>query len=144
MRGRKFALILALLVQLSTGETGVITLDSLSFNKTTQAFPFTFVKFDSKAPAGPKHEAFVRLAQELHDQEKILVAEVRIPGYGSPVNHDLAERFGLNQGVLPEFIFLKRKKLPGKKYEQIVTRYGDVIDLDHMRRFLQSNYMHYA
>ncbi len=116
---------------------GVIILDSLSFNKTVQAFPFSFVKFEVLDPSGSKHEVFGILAKELSEQADILIAEVRIKGYGHPENHDLSERFGLNQGMLPELVLFTKKKLPGKKVDYEVTRYGDEMDLDHLRRFLQ-------
>ena len=60
--------------------TGVITLDSLSFNKTIKHFQYSFVKFDTKVPSGDKHEIFLSLTKELVEQENILMAEVRIPG----------------------------------------------------------------
>ena len=60
--------------------TGLITLDSLSFNKTIQHFQYSFVKFDTKVPSGDKHEIFLSLTKDLIEQENILMAEVRIPG----------------------------------------------------------------
>ncbi len=119
---------------------GVVILDSYSFNKTIEAFPFSLIKFDTFDPSeDPKHESFGILAKELTEQPKILIAEVRIRGYGHPENHDLGERFGLNQGMLPELMLFAKKKSPGKKIEFQVTRYGDEVDLDHLRRFLQGN-----
>jgi hypothetical protein len=79
------------------------------------------------------------LAKELLDQEKILIAEVTIMGQGSPINNDLELRFGLSLGILPELILFQRKKLPGKPLDFDVTRFGDRMELDHMRRFLQCN-----
>jgi len=116
---------------------GILSLDGTTFNKTLRAFPFSFVKFDTKSPSGPKHEVFKTLAKDLIDVDKLLVAEVRIPGYGSPLNHDLGQRFQLNQGVLPELIFFQRKKLSEKKYDFDSVRYGGEFDEQHFRRFLK-------
>lgn len=116
---------------------GVLRLDSSTFNKTLQAFPFSFVKFDTKSPGGQKHEDFIALAQELINEEKLLIAEVRIPGFGNLENLDLAKRFQLDQEILPEFIFFKRKKYPGKPFDYDVTRYGGVFDVDNFRDFLR-------
>ena len=60
--------------------TGLITLDSLSFNKTIQHFQYSFVKFDTKVPSGDKHQIFLSLTKDLIEQDNILMAEVRIPG----------------------------------------------------------------
>ena len=60
--------------------TGLITLDSLSFNKTIKHFQYSFVKFDTKLPSGDKHEIFLELTKELVDHENILMADVHIPG----------------------------------------------------------------
>ena len=66
--------------------TGLITLDSLSFNKTIQHFQYSFVKFDTKVPSGDKHEIFLSLTKDLIEQENILMAEVRIPGKYRKIN----------------------------------------------------------
>ena len=60
--------------------TGLLTLDSLSFNKTIQHFQYSFVKFDTKVPSGDKHQIFLSLTKDLIEQDNILMAEVRIPG----------------------------------------------------------------
>ena len=60
--------------------TGLITLDSLSFNKTLRAFPYSFIKFDTISPSGPKHETFLTLVKDLLEVEKIFLADVHIPG----------------------------------------------------------------
>ena len=62
------------------------------------------------------------------------------PGYGHRDNHDLSIRFGLNQGMLPEFILFKRKKLSNKNYDYDFTRYGSEVSIDHIKRFLKSKY----
>ena len=55
---------------------GVVLLDSLTFNRTVGAFPFSLVKFDSGYPTGDAHRAWAVLGQELSEVENLLVAEV--------------------------------------------------------------------
>ena len=133
----KFGILGILFFKFCLAEQGVLLLNSWTFNKTIQAFPFSLVKFDKKSPSGPKHQVFQELAQDLIKTENILLAEVRIAGYGSPENHDLSERFGLSQGILPEFILFKRKAINGKNYDHEITRYGGEVDVDNLRRFLK-------
>ena len=133
----RITLALTFFIKHSLSEPGIVTLDSLSFNKTIQAFPFSLVKFDTKTPSGNKHEVFKLLAQDLIEEDKILFGQVLIVGYGSPENHDLAERFGLNQGILPEIIFFQRKTLSGKNYDIKITRYGAEVNSESLRRFLK-------
>ena len=78
--------------------TGLITLDSLSFNKTIQHFQYSFVKFDAKVPSGDKHEIFLSLTKDLIEQENILMAEVRIPGKYKVMNPQ--NIFAQNSGLV--------------------------------------------
>ena len=133
----KIIIALLVFVEASLAEYGVLLLDSWTFNKTIHSFPFSFIKFDKKSPSGPKHQVFQQLAQNLIKTENILLAEVRITGYGSPENHDLSERFELSQGILPEFILFKRKAIKGGDYDHEMTRYGGQVDVDNLRRFLK-------
>ena len=112
--------------------SGVIQLNSLTLNKTLGAFPFSFVKFDTKNSDDTAENPFQVLAQELVREEKIVLAQVGIPGFGDPENHDLSVRFQLNQGMLPEYILFKRK---GKDFD--LTRYGSDLQVDELRQFLQ-------
>ena len=65
-------------------------------------------------------------------------------GYGHRDNHDLSQRFELSQGILPEFILFRRKKLDlgkkKKKYDFDITRYGGELTVEHLKRFLKSEY----
>ena len=66
-------------------------------------------------------------------------------GYGHRDNHDLSQRFELSQGILPEFILFRRKKLDSgkkkqKKYDFDITRYGGELTVEHLKRFLKSEY----
>ena len=133
----KIACLFIFCVNPCLSEPGITLLDSWSFNKTLQAFPFSLVKFDTRSPSGPKHEAFKLIAQDLIEEDTLLFGQVLIFGYGSPENHDLAERFGLSQGILPEFIFFKRKTLSGKNDEYEMTRYGGEVNSVSLRRFLK-------
>ena len=78
--------------------TGLLTLDSLSFNKTIQHFQYSFVKFDTKVPSGDKHEIFLSLTKDLIEQENILMAEVRIPGKYKVMNPQ--NIFAQNSGLV--------------------------------------------
>lgn len=111
---------------------GILQLDSFNFNKTVNAFKFTFVKFDSSSSVGPKHESFALLAQEIAQEPDILMAQVLLLN-----NKELATRFKLEQHMLPEIVLFKTTKKPGQPITQKETRYGDEVSLDHMRRFLQ-------
>merc|ERR1712001_416809 len=123
-------ILIAFWMDLCLAEEGILLLDSLTFNKTLEAFPFSFIKFDKQSPeSGAKHQAFKLLAQDLIEENRILIGEVRIVGYGSPENHDLSQRFSLNQGSLPEFILFKQKSE--------LTRFGGEIDVNSLKRFLE-------
>merc|ERR1719266_107279 len=128
---KRIVIFIAFLMNLCLAEeTGILLLDSLTFNKTLEAFPFSFIKFDKQSPeSGAKHLAFKLLAQDLIEENRILIGEVRIVGYGSPENHDLSQRFSLNQGSLPEFILFKQKNE--------LTRFGGEVNEDGLKRFLK-------
>lgn len=81
---------------------------------------------------------FATLAKRLINEEKIFFGEVQILGYGSPQNDDLAQRFQLNQGMLPELILFTRKKLPGKKLDHVASRYGGEMTLRSLESFLKT------
>ncbi len=110
---------------------GVLQLDSLSFNKTLRAFPFSVIKFDIGNPHGDKHNAWKDFGHDLAQVPELLVGEVRIKDQGT--NQDLAKRFGLeDEQTLPEVIFFRRK---GPKHEE--TRFGGEFDADNLLIFVQ-------
>ena len=116
----------------------VLPLNSWTFNKTIQAFPHTLVHFtqQTKKPAEDDSSkiwtAFEALATELIHEEEILLARVVIPGFGRRENHDLAQRFGLGEGQLPELILLSKQEIQHRE-----TRYGAQVNLEQLRTFLQ-------
>ena len=135
---KRIFIILATISGIQCEVSGLISLDSLSFNKTIEAFPYSFIKFDTQSPSGQKHDVFVDLTKDLIEERSILLAEVQIPGYGHKDNHDLSVRFGLSQGILPEFIFFKRNKLQNQNSNFTISRYGGDSNIDNFKRFLQS------
>jgi len=119
--------------------TAVLELGSLTFNKTIQAFSFSLVMFIAEGQRETfKYKQFENVAQGLTNQKSILTSSVIIPGYGSPKNHDLAERFQLDQGKLPELILLSKSSLPGREAVFQETRYGSDFDMDQLRKFVQA------
>ena len=113
----------------------VVPLNSWTFNKTINAFPHTLVHFTQQTRPEDDSKmwgAFEALATEVIHEEKILMARVTIPGFGRRDNHDLAQRFGLADGHLPEFILLSKHEI-----QHLETRYGADMDLDQLRKFLQ-------
>ena len=116
----------------------VLPLNSWTFNKTIQAFPHTLVHFtqQTKKPAEDDSSkiwtAFEALATELIHEEEILLARVVIPGFGRRENHDLAQRFGIAEGQLPELILLSKQEIQHRE-----TRYGAQVNLEQLRTFLQ-------
>ena len=135
---KKIIIFLAAITGVHCEVSGLVALDSLSFNKTIEAFPYSFIKFDTQSPSGQKHDVFLELTKDLIEERNILLAEVQIPGYGHKDNHDLSVRFGLSQGILPEFIFFKRNKIPNQKYNFTISRYGGDSNIDNFKRFMQS------
>ena len=123
------------------GETSsaVLELDSSTFNKTVQAFTFSLVMFIAESQKETfKYKQFESVAEGLASEKSILTAFTTIPGYGSPKNHDLALRFQLDQGKLPELILLSKSALPGKEAVFQETRYGSDFNLDQLRKFVQA------
>ena len=140
MFGKKFLFLYILYIfPFAEASSAVLDLDSSTFNKTIQAFTFSFIMFIAESQKETyKYKQFELLAQDLIGETSILIASATIPGYGSRKNHDLAERFQLDQGKLPELIFLSKSPLPGKETVLQETRYGSDFNLEQLRNFVQS------
>ncbi len=112
----------------------ILDLDSWTFNKTIQAFPYSFVKFDTNsAEFGPKQKVFKQLASNVLNQNDLLMAQVNV----LPENMDLATRFQLTEkAYLPEFILFQKSAKQNSNFE-VVTRYGAQFDLANLVRFLK-------
>ncbi len=90
--------------------SGVVQLDTYSFNKTATAFPYALVKFDVGYPTGDMHRMWGDLGRDLVDAQDVLVAEVRIKDYGDRANQELGERFGLEtKEMLPQVSVPEKK-----------------------------------
>ena len=108
MKVLAFLVVLAILTpsNLANNLLGSLQLDSLTFDKTVRAHPFTIVKFDGGYPtgkdvhqnisqafthsraetSGEKHETWGKLASDLGEIYDIMVAEVRVKDYGDRMN----------------------------------------------------------
>ncbi|XP_025409286.1 endoplasmic reticulum resident protein 29 [Sipha flava] len=85
----------------ATQSKGVVSLDSLTFDKVLSKFKVSIVKFDVAYPYGDKHEEFVKLGSGYQSVDDLLVAEVPIKDYGDKDNEDLAIRYGLTKNDFP-------------------------------------------
>ena len=66
--------------------SGVTMLDTFTFNKTINAFPYSFIKFDEAYPRGEKHEIWKQLGMEMSEVNEVLIAEVRVKEHGDKIN----------------------------------------------------------
>ena len=117
----------------------ILQLNSQTFDKIINNAPNSFVQFiQHQSKKDPQNlDPFEVLAQELLHENGIVFAQVLIPGFGRHENHDLAERFGLSDGTLPELVlFSKHATVPGK-LEMKETRYGGPLTLEQLRKFLE-------
>ncbi|XP_026822652.1 endoplasmic reticulum resident protein 29 [Rhopalosiphum maidis] len=85
----------------ATQSKGVVSLDSLTFDKVLSKFKVSIVKFDVSYPYGEKHEEFVKLGSAYQSVEDLLVAEVPVKDYGDKDNEDLAIRYGVSKENYP-------------------------------------------
>lgn len=74
-------------------------------------FPAVIVKFDVAYPYGPKHEAYLKMAEAVKFAPEVLAAEVPIKDYGDKDNQDLADRFKVDKEKYPVIkLFMKGKE----------------------------------
>ncbi|XP_015370459.1 PREDICTED: endoplasmic reticulum resident protein 29 [Diuraphis noxia] len=85
----------------ATQSKGIVSLDSLTFDKVLSKFKVSIVKFDVSYPYGEKHEEFVKLGSAYNSVEDLLVAEVPVKDYGEKDNEDLAIRYGVSKKDFP-------------------------------------------
>lgn len=118
----------------ATGSSGSIELDELSFDKITNKFEVSLVKFDVAFPYGDKHEAFVALAKDAKDVDELLIAEVGVKDYGEKDNEALAKKYGATKDNFPVVkLFIKGKKEPLSFDE------SKGFTSDELRRFIREN-----
>ncbi|XP_053617216.1 endoplasmic reticulum resident protein 29 [Plodia interpunctella] len=97
----------------STSSSGSVELDELSFNKITNKFEASLVKFDVAFPYGDKHDAFVALAKDAKDVDELLIAEVGVKDYGEKENEKLALKYGATKDNFPVVkLFVKGRSEP--------------------------------
>lgn len=93
--------------------SGSVELDEFSFDKITNKFEASLIKFDVAFPYGDKHEAFVALAKDSKDVEDLLIAEVGVKDYGEKDNEALAKKYGATKDNFPVVkLFIKGKPEP--------------------------------
>ncbi|KAJ8712758.1 hypothetical protein PYW08_008062 [Mythimna loreyi] len=105
-------LVVSFAYQAST-TSGSVELDEYSFDKITNKFEASLIKFDVAFPYGDKHEAFVALAKDSKDVEDLLIAEVGVKDYGEKDNEALAKKYGATKDNFPVVkLFVKGKSEP--------------------------------
>ncbi|XP_075983755.1 endoplasmic reticulum protein 29-like protein wbl [Anticarsia gemmatalis] len=120
--------------QASPTSTGSVELNELSFEKITNKFDVSLVKFDVAFPYGDKHEAFVALAKDAKDVDELLVAEVGVKDYGEKDNEALASKYGATKDNFPVVkLFIKGKSEP------ITFDDSKGFTSDELRRFVREN-----
>ncbi|CAB3222131.1 unnamed protein product [Arctia plantaginis] len=93
--------------------SGSVDLDELSFDKITNKFEVSLIKFDVAFPYGDKHEAFIALAKDAKDVDDLLIAEVGVKDYGEKDNEQLAKKYGVSKENFPVVkLFIKGKSEP--------------------------------
>lgn len=127
------AISLELCVEISA--LGVVPLDSWTYDKVTERFPVSLVKFDVAYPYGPKHEAFTKMAEAARNAPDVLIAEVGIKDYGEKENSDLAERFKIDKEQYPVVkLFVK-----GKEPIDFKENTEEGFTADNLIQFIRSN-----
>lgn len=89
---------------------GCISLDEYNFDKIISRFEAVLLKFDVAYPYGEKHDVFTKLAEEVAQNENLILAEVGVKDYGDKENEQLALKFGIGKDDLPAVrLFIKNK-----------------------------------
>ena len=143
MLSLKLVTILHLFTLTSAYSKSILSLESKNFDKITKNFEYSLVLFVGQEQDS-KYLILETLAEELANENNIIVASVTIPGCGQRRNHDLAMRFQLEQGQLPELILFAKSSLPGKKDQLLETRYGSDFNLEQLRKFVKVTYEVYT
>lgn len=114
---------------------GCVELDSITFDKITENFKYSIIKFDVSYPYGPKHEAYEEFAKNIADVRDLIAAEVGVKDYGDKENQDLIDRYGIDFKELPKVLIFKRDNLKNPvKFEE-----EDGFTADNLRKFIRQN-----
>jgi len=89
---------------------GALPLDSLTFDKITNSFKYTLVKFDTAYPYGDKHDEFKKVSNKASSNPDLCIAEVNINEYGDKENQDLAARFNIDDKAYPHYRLFKKSE----------------------------------
>ncbi|KAJ8981880.1 hypothetical protein NQ317_008228, partial [Molorchus minor] len=74
---------------------GCVNLDEYNFYKIVPRFEVVLVKFDVAFPYGKKHDTFISIAEEIVDNNNVILAQVGIKDYGEKDNLEFSKKFGL-------------------------------------------------
>ncbi|EFA09214.1 windbeutel [Tribolium castaneum] len=96
----------------TNGCKGCVSLDEYNFDKIVSRFDAVLVKFDVAYPYGEKHDVFTKLAEELAQNDKLILAEVGVKDYGDKENEQLALKFGVGKDDLPAVRLFVKGKAP--------------------------------
>ncbi|XP_032239133.2 endoplasmic reticulum resident protein 29 [Nematostella vectensis] len=108
---------------------GVVSLDTLTFDKVIGKHKAVLVKFDQQYAYGEKEDQFKEFAKKAATQAKLLIAQVGVSEYGEKDNEELQKRYGIKKEDFPAFkLFLQGKDSP-------VTFTGDVM-VDKLSEFI--------
>eukprot|EP00795_Rhopilema_esculentum_P015067 gene15067-6232_t len=91
---------------------GILSLDSVTFDKIIEISKATLVKFDKKYAYGEKEDSFKKFADKVSSHPDLLVAEVGATDWGEKENQDLMERFGIKSQNYPSFKLFQKGKDP--------------------------------
>lgn len=108
---------------------GVVPLDSFTFDKVTNKFPFVFARFDVVYPTGDHQDEFKKFALSVNTTKELLVAEIGVADYGEKENLDLAERFGVKPEDFPEYVIFKQSDF------EYPVRYSGHYRADELRKW---------
>eukprot|EP00112_Aurelia_sp_Birch-Aquarium-sp1_P025034 Seg814.4 transcript_id=Seg814.4/GoldUCD/mRNA.D3Y31 product="Endoplasmic reticulum resident protein 29" protein_id=Seg814.4/GoldUCD/D3Y31 len=140
---------------------GIVSLDSVTFDKIIGLHEATFVKFDKKYAYGEKEDEFKKFATKAASHPDLLIAEVGATDWGEKENQDIINRFDVKEEDFPTFkMFLKGKdplSFNGEVTEQGLTKFvrdatgfwfglpGAIEELDKMaKRFVKANAEEYS
>lgn len=108
---------------------GVVPLDSFTFGKVTNKFPFVFARFDVVYPTGDQQDEFKKFALSVNTTKELLVAEIGVADYGEKDNLDLAERFGVKPEDFPVYVIFKQSDIENP------VRYSGHYRADELRKW---------
>jgi len=112
---------------------GCTPLDSLTFNKLTQAFPASLVKFDVAYPYGEEHDEFAKVAKDAAEVGSLFIGEVGVKDYAEKDNQELADQFSITKDDFPAAILFR----PGPAGQLEQFRFPGKLKADELKSFVK-------